>query len=585
MQIFHGIAVSPGVAIGEAFLVDSEGFRIPRRFIDRASVDDELSRLQASVRTVSAQLKTNERDVAEQLGERYGAIFSAQQQMLCDDRLQAEVSDLIRDQLYTAEYAVSRTLRRYAKDLQGLKNRHLAERWHDVVDIEQRLIHDLLGSQREDLAHLSSEVIVLAHDLTPSETAKLNPQFVRAFAAEIGGASGHTAIVAEALEIPAVVGAGRFLAEVSGGDRLIVDGDTGRIILQPDDEMLAKYRSQAEARRNQTARLDTLRDLPAETTDGHAVTLMANIEFPREVKPCLARGANGIGLYRTEFLYLGAGHEPTEDEHFKAYCEVVESMQPRPVVIRTQDLGADKLGLDTRSEDERNPFLGLRSIRLSLHDLSGFRTQLRAILRASVFGDVRVMFPLISTLAELRQVKSILGDVMDDMDKEQIAFDRELPVGMMVEVPAAAMQIERFVREVDFVSIGTNDLVQYTLAVDRSNRDVASLYNAGDPAVLQLIHQVSQVCDTHQVAASLCGQMCANPMFTMLLIGLGLDCLSLPPIAIPEIKNVCRRVSYDRCQSVAQKALTLDTAVEVNDYLKQELASVLPTAVETSSSP
>ncbi|MCA9151019.1 MAG: phosphoenolpyruvate--protein phosphotransferase [Planctomycetales bacterium] len=582
MQTFQGIAVSPGVAIGEAFVVDSEGFRIPRRFIERDAVQDELKRLEASVEAVAIQLEQYGQAVAVQLGEQYGAIFSAQHQMLRDARLQTEISSLISQRQYSAEYAVSRTLRRYAKVFQNLENQHMAERAHDIFDIEKRLLRELLGGKREDLAHLSSQVIVVAHDLTPSETANLNTNFVRGFAAEIGGPGGHTAIVAEALEIPAVVGAGAFLNEVSGGDMLIVDGDRGRIILHPDDATLASYRQQAEQQRSQAAQLETLRDLPAETLDGQKIAIMANIEFPREVDACLARGANGIGLYRTEFLYLGSGHEPSEDEHYQAYLRVVQAMNGRPVVIRTLDLGADKMGLSPRSENERNPFLGLRSIRLSLKNLAGFRTQLRAILRASVHGDVRVMFPLISTLSELRQAKVVLRDSMEDLDEAGIAYNRDLPIGMMVEVPATALLIDRFAREVDFLSIGTNDLIQYALAVDRSNREVASLYNAGDPSILQLIKQIVNAGDEHRVHTSLCGQMSSNPMFTMVLIGLGLRYLSVPPMAVPEIKNVCRRVSLAQCEAVAERALRLDTAMEVNDYLKQELLAVMAQTAEST---
>lgn len=583
MQTFQGIAVSPGVAIGEAFVVDDEGFRIPRRFIPRDAVESELQRLQVSVDAVAAQLREYGQDVALQLGDQYGAIFFAQLQMLRDAKLQDELQSLIQQRLCTAEYAVTRTLRRYAKVFQEMENRYMAQRAHDIFDIEKRLLRDLLGSQREDLSNLSSPVILIAHDLTPSEAANLNPQFVLGFAAEIGGPGGHTAIVAEALEIPAVVGAGAFVSEVAGGDLVIIDGDEGRLILRPDEDTLVRYKRQAELQRSQAARLEVLRDLPAETTDGVHIELYANIEFPREVSACRARGADGIGLYRTEFLYLGSSQDPTEEDHFRAYAHVVEAMQGRPVVIRTLDLGADKMGLSPRSENERNPFLGLRSIRLSLRNLPIFRRQLRAILRASALGDVRVMFPLISTLAELRQAKSVLMDIMDDLDEEQVPFNRQLPVGMMVEVPAAATLIENFVNEVDFLSIGTNDLIQYTLAVDRSNREVASLYNAGDPAILQLIRRVVTAGDQARISTSLCGQMSSNPLFTMLLLGLGLRHLSVPPSAIPEIKHVCRQVSVAQCEVIAQKALRLDTALEVNDYLKQELAHFVPNLAQTVS--
>jgi len=576
MQIFQGIAVSPGVAIGEAFVLDNEGFRIPQRFVSHDTVEDELRRFHQSVAAVSRELEDCRHAVSGQLGDQYGAIFSAQLQMLRDARLLEEVESLVRTRHYSPEYSVSRVLRRYAKVFQHLENRYMAERAHDVLDIEKRLLRDLLGRQREELTHLTSPVIILTHDLTPSEAANLDPKHVLAFVSEVGGPGGHTAIVAEALEIPAVVGTGPFLSEVSGGEQLIVDGDQGLVIHQPDDETLARYQREAEQHRSQARLLEQLRDLPAETRDGHRIQLNANIEFPREVASCVARGVDGIGLYRTEFLYLGSEDDPTEADQLQAYTEVVQAMQGRPVVIRTLDLGADKMGRHARAEDERNPFLGLRSIRLSLRNVPLFRTQLRAILRASALGPVQVMFPLISTLAELRDAKLILHDLMEELERSGEPFDRQLRVGMMVEVPAAAMLADRFAQEVDFLSIGTNDLIQYTLAVDRSNKDVATLYNASDPSIIRLIHRVIEAARPVGTPVALCGQMSANPVYTMLLLGLGLTALSVPPLAVPEIKHVCRQVTLTDCQRVARTALTLESALEITEYLKQELARVLP---------
>jgi phosphotransferase system enzyme I (PtsI) len=421
-------------------------------------------------------------------------------------------------------------------------------------------------------------VLVLAHNLTPSETANLDRRFVRGFVTEIGGAGSHTAIVAEALEIPAVVGTGPFLSDVSGGDVVIIDGDQGLVILHPDEETIARYRHEVEERRTMTARLESLRDLPAETADGVRIQLLGNIEFPHEVAHCIERGADGIGLYRTEFLYLGAEVEPDEEAHYRAYSEVLQAMGRHPVVIRTLDLGADKL-LDHAADEERNPFLGLRSIRLSLRNLPMFRTQLRAILRASTQGDVRIMFPLISTMLELRQAKMVLADVMEDLEEHDLAFNRSVKVGMMVEVPSAVMMIDHFVSEVDFLSIGTNDLIQYTLAVDRSNKDVASLYTASDPAVIKLIEIAVNAARRKQIPVNLCGQMSGNSIYTMLLLGLGLRQLSVPPSAIPEIKKVCRSVTIGQCEAVAAHVLTLENARDIKSFLKEELKRVLPEMV------
>lgn len=579
MLTLQGIAVSSGVAIGEALVIDYEGFRIPRRFLMRDAVDDELQRLSSAIEAVAEDIERNRVSIASQLGDKYGAIFAAHLQVLRDERLNDEIRRLVLERHYSPEYAVSRTLRRYAKVFLELDNPHHAERAQDIFDIERSLLYYLLGLRREELSHLTSPVVVLAHNLRPSETAKLNPEFVLGFATEIGGGLSHTAIVAKGLEISAVVGIGKFLTDVSGGDLVIVDGDHGRIILQPDEETIARYRHEVEEHRTISARLDELAELPAQTQDGTLIRLAANIEFPHEVAACIQRGAEGIGLYRTEFLYLGASEEPTEEDHFQAYSQVVSAMEGHSVVIRTLDLGADKMGHMPLGEEEHNPFLGLRSIRLSLKNVTLFRTQLRAILRASALGQIELMFPLISTMVELRQAKSVLNDVMEDLAEEGIPFDADLKVGMMVEVPAAVMMIDRFLREVDFVSIGTNDLVQYTLAVDRDNKDVADLYQTVDPSVLRLIDVTIKSAAEAGVFVSVCGEISGQPAFAMLLLGMGVRALSVPPSLIPEIKKLCRSVSLPDCEAIYECAMGMETAGEIKTYLHEELRKTVPELV------
>ncbi len=580
MQKLQGIAVSPGVAIGEALVMDTEGFRIPRRFVARDAVVDELERLDKAIAAAATEIAHHRETVSAELGEKYGAIFEAHLQMLQDSRLRSELEEMIRQRHYSPEYAVSRILRRYAQVFQRLETSYLAERANDIFDIEKRLLRHLLGRRREGISNLASPVLVLAHNLTPSETSNLDRRFVRGFVTEIGGPGSHTAIVAEALEIPAVVGTGPFLTEVSGGELAIIDGDKGLVILQPDEETLASYRHRAEETRIQASKLEPLRDLPAQTLDGVRIELLGNIEFPYEVDHCVDRGADGVGLYRTEFLYLGAEIEPTEEVHYQAYSRVVQAMGQKPVVIRTFDLGADKMPNMARPDDERNPCLGLRSIRLALRNLPLFRTQLRATLRATVLGNVYIMFPLVSTLLELRQAKMVLADVMEDLQEHNIPFNRNVPVGMMVETPAAAMMIDRFVEEVDFLSIGTNDLVQYTLAVDRSNKDVVGLYNPADPAVLKLIAMSIDAADRKGVPISMCGQMSGSPLYTMLLLGMGLRKFSVSPSSIPEVKNLCRSVSLPQCQAVAARAMTLENARDVRSYLKEEVKKYVREVVE-----
>ena len=580
MLKLQGIAVSPGVAIGEALVMDNEGFRIPRRFVTRDTVVDELERLDKAIAASASEISRHRDAVALELGEQYAAIFEAHLQMLQSVRLRSELEEMIGQRHYSPEYAVSRTLRRYAQVFQKLESSNLAERATDIFDIEKRLLRHLLGHRREGIAHLSSPVLVLAHNLTPSETSNLDRHFVRGFVTEIGGLGSHTAIVAEALEIPAVVGTGPFLAEVSGGELAIIDGDKGLVILQPDEETLARYRHEAEELRSMAAKLEPLKDLPAETLDGLRVQILGNIEFPYEVEHCIDRGADGVGLYRTEFLYLGSETEPTEEVHFEAYMQVVKAMGDRPVTIRTFDMGADKIPHGPAPDESRNPFLGLRSIRLALRNLPLFRTQLRAALRASATGNLQIMFPLVSTLLELRQAKMVLADVMEDLEEHGVPFNRDVPIGMMVEVPAAVMMLEHFAEEVDFLSIGTNDLIQYTLAVDRSNKDVVQLYNAADPAVLKLIVMAIEVAGRKNVPINMCGQMSGNTTYTMLLLGLGLTRFSVAPSSIPEIKNVIRRVTLERCKAVAAKALSMENAREIKSYLNEELKKNMPGAVQ-----
>lgn len=576
MERLQGIAVSPGIAIGEALVLDNEGFRIPRRFLSRDAVEEELERLNGAFEAAISEVEHNRKQVAEQLGDEYAAIFSAHLQMLRDRRLHEEVEEMIRTRHYTPEYSVSRALRRYAKVFQSLEGEYMAERANDIFDIEKRILRNLLGASREELSKVTSPVLVLAHNLTPSETANLNPQFALGLVTEIGGPGSHTAIVAEGLGIPAVVGVGMFMTDVSGGDTVIIDGDQGQIILRPDEETVAHYRHEVEEQRSLAVKLETLRELPAETTDGAVVQLLGNIEFPYEVEQCQQRGADGIGLYRTEFLYLGRDDDPTEESHCEAYTLVAQAMGDKPVIMRTLDLGADKMRSLPDPEDERNPFLGLRSIRLALRNRDLFRIQLRAILRASACGDIRIMFPLVSTLMEFRQAKMVLADAMEDLEEQGIAFNRDIKVGMMVEVPSVVMMMDRFVEEADFFSIGTNDLIQYCLAVDRSNKDVASLYTAADPAVIRMIDIAVSTAHKHNVPIGMCGQMSGNPMYTMLLIGLGLRSFSITPAAIPEVKRVCRSVSVEQCEELTERVRRLDSAQQIKIVLKEELTKVFP---------
>lgn len=576
MLELQGIAVSPGVAIGQALILDQEGYRINRSQVAPADPQNESERLLQAIEAASVRLDQARETSSRSLGDHVGRIFSAHQQILRDPSLQNEIVHLIKDEGYSTEYAVSTVFSRYAQAFRRMGSPIMAERAVDIRDIERTLLEALGGHPTEDQLGTGETGVLACHDLTPGETARLDRERVLGFCTEIGGPGGHTAIVARGLEIPAVVGLGSFLHRLRGGNTIIVDGYRGRVIINPDAQMLEQYQERREDRQIREAKLESNRDLPAVTKDGTEVTLLANIEFPQEVKGCLARGAAGVGLYRTEFLYLGSATEPTEEEHYQAYSDVAKQMGGKPVVIRTLDLGADKMGHKALAEQEHNPFLGLRSIRLSLRNPSLFRIQLRAALRAAAEGNLKIMFPMISTLHELRTARMVLRQVADDLGEEGFKVPANVPVGIMVEVPAAVLMLDRFLPEVDFISIGTNDLTQYTLAVDRSNEYVADLYTAVDPAVLRLIKMSVDLANARGIDVSVCGEMSSTPAYALLLVGFGVRTLSAPGSALPGVKHAIRAVTIEQCQTLAKRALEFETAREVDAYLMSHFATLVP---------
>ena len=583
MEIKRGIAVCPGIAIGPALVLDAEGVRIPRDIIAPEMIGDEVARFSEALRRSAEASRERQRNLAARVGKDIGDIFLGHALLFEQDHLiRREVEQYIRAESFNAEYALSRAIRGLVKRLEDTGGEAALRLRGDLYDLEKQVLGFLLGERKEPIESVSQPVIVLAHDLTPSETAQL-PRQVQAFATESGGPTSHTAILAGALDIPAVVGVGRFLSDVSGGDLVIVDGLKGLLIINPDDATLASYELARAEYRAKADPFATIKDAPSVTRDGVHITLYGNIEFPSEVPHCLDRGAEGVGLYRTEFLYLNKITDPTEEEHFEAYREVVAAMPGKPIVIRTLDLGADKFAGATGQlmmDVEKNPFLGLRSVRLCLQNRKLFKTQLRAILRASALGDVRVMFPMVSTVMELRQCLALLGEVEEDLEEAGIPFKRGMPVGTMIEVPSAAVMADVLAKQVNFFSIGTNDLVQYTLAADRNNEHVAGLYNPADPAVLRLIKLVVDAGRAEDVDVTVCGEMSGEVLYTPLLVGMGLRQLSATPRKIPEIKRVVRNLSVPDAERVAQEALRMETAREVTSYLREQLRRFLPDVVD-----
>jgi len=576
MEILRGIAVSPGVVIAEAVVLDAEEHRIPRRTVSAEEVDEQCAVLECAIDASIAELTVQKDELRTHLGSDAADIFDWHVGVLAAPQLRAQIKSLIEKSHFSAAYASSVVMRNYQRRFMKMDDPLLVERVHDVQDIERRLLRNVLGETREDLAHLSREVALVAHALSPSQTAHLSQTKVVGVALDVGGAASHTAILLRSLGRPAVVGVKDLASRVSGGDLIVIDGVNDIVIVSPDAKTLEQYRSQQETYVRIRDELRQLRDVEAVTKDGTRIHLLGNIEFPSEASICVEQGADGIGLYRSEFLFLQGPGEPSEADQYEAYCDAIRGAAGRPVTIRTFDLGADKYSMDRSLEAEPNPMLGLRSIRYSLQRLDMFKVQLRAILRAAVEGDVRLMFPLIISLMEYRQAKMVLHDAMEDLEDERVPFARDIATGIMVETPAAAIQCREFAREVGFVSIGTNDLVQYILAVDRGNERVSRFYTAGHPAVLRTIHDIIKTCRKAGIECSLCGEMAGQPLYTMLLAGVGLRSFSMAPRNIPEVKKLLRMCTITQMERVARRALSFETERQVVNHLRSQTRRLLP---------
>ena len=576
MDVRQGLPVSPGIAIGQVFLLEAEGVRITEHFISPEDADGEVERLRTVIDEALNELRTLADEVQAKAGSKIAEIFVAHAGMLSDEAFCREFFDRIREKNFTAEFAVARTMRHWRKVFQ--EDAFLAPRVADLDDLERRLLRRLIGQRYEDLSTLQGEVVLVAHDLSPSQVASVDPDMVKAIATDAGGPTSHTAIIASALGLPAVIGLGNITNEVSGGDAIIVDGSRGIVIVEPDEGTLESYRKRREqVVKSGKVLLEQLRDLPAETLDGRRIGLWANIESPKEIGRALEYGAEGIGLYRTEFLFLTSDTPPTEHEHFEAYMAAIRQLGDRPIVIRTVDLGADKFPRSATPAPERNPFLGLRSLRYCLSHPDVLSTQLRAILRASAYGKVKVMFPLVSSIEELDKAKRLLKDVRAEFDKKGEEYDHKMQVGIMIEVPSAAVCADNLARHCDFFSIGTNDLIQYTLAVDRGNEHVANLYRPEHPAVLRLMKMTVDAARSARIPVSLCGEMGSVVAYTVLLVGLGIDCLSVaPPQILPETKKIIRSVKFADAKKLAEDILRTDdpaNALKLMEEMNKRLLS------------
>ncbi|MDI6605750.1 MAG: phosphoenolpyruvate--protein phosphotransferase [Candidatus Omnitrophota bacterium] len=571
-----GIAAASGISIGPAYKIGKEELIVPREAILEKDIPVQIQLFEEALIKTRKEIIELQKRIGVEMGQEEAQIFDAHLLVLEDRMLIEDVISRLKKEHLSVAYIFSEVLKKYINVFSKIEDEYLKERTADINDVGKRILRNLLGKEKKrGLSELKEKAIVVAHDLSPSDTAAMHKQNVSAFVTDIGGKTSHTAIMAKSLEIPAVVGTEEATAKINSADILIVDGNNGFVIVGPDEETLKAYRQEKEKIKGATKKFFLVKDLPAETLDGKKVVISANIEFPDEVPAVKLHGGQGIGLYRTEFFYMNRKGLPTEEEHYQAYKYVAEEMKPHPVIIRTLDLGGDKFLSQFAIPNEMQPFLGWRAIRFCLARPDIFKLQLRAILRASAHGNLKLMYPMISGIEELEQANKILEEAKEELRKRGMPFNDDIEVGVMIEVPSAAMTADILAKEASFFSIGTNDLIQYSLAVDRVNEKVAYLYDPAHPAVLRLVKNIIDAAHKTKVKVGMCGEMAGEPSFALILLGLGLDEFSMPPQVIPEIKYIIRSVTLKQAEEIARKAMQLSTGREVENFSKSKLGEIL----------
>lgn len=566
MPNVSGIAASAGIAIARAFILEHPDYSVEKRSI--SDVDAEIAKLESALDKSRAELEAIKEKTLQELGEKKAEIFASHLLILDDPELIDPVKSKIADEKVNAEFALDETATTFIQMFENMKSAYLQERAADMRDVTKRVLGHLLGLKVANPAEIDEEVIVLAEDLTPSDTAQLNRKYVLGFATNIGGRTSHSAIMARSLEIPAVVGTKEILSQAKNGDLIIVDGLDGQVLVNPEDSVVEEYKSKQAAYAAQVEEWRKLRDEPTVTVDGVHVELAANIGTPNDVAGVIDNGGEGVGLYRTEFLYMGRDKLPSEDVQYNAYKTVLEKMEGKPVVVRTLDIGGDKELPYLDLPKEMNPFLGFRAVRLCLDRQDIFRTQLRALLRASVHGNLKIMFPMIATLGEFREAKGILLEEKEKLSKEGIEVAENIQLGIMVEIPSTAVLADQFAKEVDFFSIGTNDLIQYTMAADRMNERVSYLYQPYNPSILRLIKMVIDAAHREGKWAGMCGEMAGDTTAIPLLLGLGLDEFSMSATSILPARSQLTKLSQAEMKELAAKALDMQTAEQVVELVR-----------------
>lgn len=564
--MYNGTGASPGIALGKALVIEHSELVIEKRNI--SNIEEEIQKLENAVKVSKDELTKVKEKALMELGEHEAEIFEAHLLVLEDPELVDSAISKIRDEKVNADYALNEIKEMFVAMFESMDNEYMRERAADIKDVTNRVLRHILGIKVVDLAGLDEEVVLIAHDLTPSDTATMNKSMVLGFLTDIGGRTSHTAIMARTLEIAAVVGLDDITKKVKDGDYIVFNGDTGEVIVNPDEETKAKYASLKEKFEEYRKSLELLKGQESITTDGRHVELAGNIGSPNDVSGLIKNDAEGVGLYRTEFLYMDKEDAfPSEEEQYEAYKAVLEGMNNKPIVIRTLDIGGDKELPYFEMEPEMNPFLGYRAIRLCLDRKDIFKTQLRALYRASVHGKLRIMFPMISSLEELLSAKEVIKEVLAELDAEKIAYANDVEVGMMIEIPSAAVISDILAKHIDFFSIGTNDLIQYTCAVDRMNQKISHLYNQFNPAVLRLIKMVIDNAHKEGKWVGMCGESAGDQRMIPILLGFGLDEFSMSPISILPARKLINSLSYAEMQKFGDEVLAMGTAKEIKEYV------------------
>jgi phosphotransferase system enzyme I (PtsI) len=575
-KFLHGIGASRGIITGRAFLVDRSKVRLPQRKVDTTEVEREVERFSKAIEESRQQLWEIKEKILDQDARRHAFILDVHLMILEDEMLFQDTVETIRKKKVNAEWALDLTLEKLGAAFDAIEDEYLKERRNDLQYVSTRIFRNLLGKRHDDITRIKGNVIVVAHDLSPADTLQMNLKHVAGFITDIGGKISHTAILARSLGIPAVVGLEVATSLVNGGDLLIIDGEAGEVVVNPTEEVSHSFLERKRRVKYLEREMLKYASLTAETRDGFRVRLQANIERLDELPSLKLYGAEGVGLYRTEILYLNRKDLPDEEEHYQTYRRLAENLRPAPVTIRTLDIGGDKFLSHYPMGNEINPAMGLRAIRFSLKEVDIFKTQLRGILRASVHGTLRVLFPLISGIEEIQKAKAILEEVRKGLIRSKIPFDKTIRIGAMVEIPSASITADILAREVDFFSIGTNDLIQYALAIDRVNEHVSYLYEPLHPAILRVIRGVVQAGERDGIPVAVCGEMAAEPAYVMILMGLGIQEFSMNPSSIPKVKKVLRMSHFEDTQALAEKVLQLSTASEIERYVRQWMLERFP---------